>query len=240
MRAVNVMEMNGTCFLSPHSDDISMSGFFVIKEEILPRPYYLFTVFGESEYVDRHYKNHPIKSEITSIRLEEDLRFAKMVDLEFIFLKEPDCWKRFNRIIQESSISLDFALIERIFSLVFSQLSKLNIKNIVVPYPFGRKQHYDHRITFEVAQKLSIEANLNLYYLDDLPYSIAKMGANLIDIIYSKKMNTEDLQAKYAIMNIYKSQMCEYFYKSIKNAGGERLFKIKKANLSSRIKRGVQ
>lgn len=38
----------GTIFIQPHSDDMVMSAYFLIKAEVLSRPYYLLTIFGQS------------------------------------------------------------------------------------------------------------------------------------------------------------------------------------------------
>ena len=217
----------GTCFLSPHSDDLVMSGFFIIKEEILPRPYYLFTVFGESEYVDVQVINNYDKKEITDIRLAEDREFAKSFDLNFLFLKEPDCLKRFNCAIFNDLFPINEILLQHIYTLILQKTISLNISNFVVPYPFGKQQHYDHRILCEIGKKLSITFGSNLFYLDDIPYSVADLSPTSIDVFFKKMINDLDIKVKYNAMEIYKSQMCNLYYERVKLLNQERLFTIK-------------
>ncbi|MCB0537136.1 MAG: hypothetical protein KDE33_06365 [Bacteroidetes bacterium] len=220
---------NGTCFLSPHSDDISMSALYVILEKVLPEPYYLFTIFSSSEYVDISKVTEYLKDKITDTRLNEDRMFSKALDMTFLHLKEPDCLKRLGFVIYDSKQNISSSYVERLSNFVALKIKSYEISNIVVPYPFGEKQHYDHRITRCVAEKLSNNLEINLYYLDDIPYSVIDFCDNL-EICYKKELNYSDIVHKIQFMDIYKSQMCDYFYERVKIFNKERILKNKWKN----------
>ena len=219
----------GTCFFSPHPDDIVMSGLFVIKEEILPRPYFLFTIFGQSEYVAFDKRRQYPKATITDVRLSEDQKFADKLVLNYLFLKEDDSLKRLGQDVPDEDFPLDTVLIKHIHNSIRDKISSLNICNFVVSYPYGRHQHYDHRIVKVIAEKVSDEYDANLYYLDDIPYSIARPEES-IDVLYEKTLSDEDLNYKYQLMRIYESQMCVHYYKMVQTLNRERLFNIKREN----------
>ena len=165
----------GACFFSPHPDDMAMSGLFVIREEVLPRPYYLLTVFSQSEYVAFEKRALYPKATVTDVRLRENQKFANMLGLNYLVLKEEDSLKRLGQDVPDEDFPLDTVLLRNICSSVTDVISGLNIRNFVVSYPFGRHQHYDHRMVRAAVEKVAGRFDANLYYLDDIPYSTARL-----------------------------------------------------------------
>ena len=89
--------------------------------------------------------------------------------------------------------------------------------------PYGKRQHYDHRMMKTIAEKVTENNNAKLYYLDDIPYSVAR-PEETISVLYEKILNDEDLKYKYKMMGIYESQMCAHYYYMVKTLNRERLF----------------
>lgn len=217
------VDMHGTCFISPHSDDTCMSATFILKESILPKPYFLLTVFTNTTYVDILNKDKYAKKDIMQIRKVEDKKFAEIFNMKYLYLNEHDCLKRYGEVIFNPMAEIPKLLEKSIYKKILNKIKKYNISNIVVPYPSGERQHFDHRIAKNICKKISLKFAYNLFYTDDLPYSLLT-NLNNKKIVYRKTINKNDLKYKYEIMKIYKSQMCKYYYDSIKRNNAERIF----------------
>lgn len=218
----------GTIFIQPHSDDIVMSSYFLIKSRLLPQPYYLLTVFGRSNWVDPKKRNtyEPINaSRVTSIRRAEDEGFAQSLGLKLIFLDQPDCLLRENEVSYDPDRILDSSLLQKMKVTIGKILADIKIENIVTPRPSGGRQHYDHRITYSAIKLLS--STYNIFIVDDAPYSrITNPKENDLQI---ERKTDGRLVNKFEAMSFYDSQMCKLFFDQVmeitrKNNGYERLF----------------
>jgi len=221
----------GTIFVQPHSDDIAMSSYFLIKAEILSKPYFLLTVFGQSNWLDPikskgEYAENNNMAEITRSRKTEDERFAKSLDLKLLFFNLEDCLLRNGKVFYNPKKELDQNLLGMVGKTLSSSLRKYKAKNIVAPFPSGKRQHYDHRIVCEAIKSLS--GNLySRFFLDDIPYSrVANFSKHNLSMFARQKGNMND---KFKAMSIYDSQMCRLFFDQTRkifkqNQGYERLF----------------
>ncbi len=213
----------GTCFLSPHPDDTVMSGLFVIKDHVLPKPYFLFTIFGDSDsapYVNRAlYPNEPA----SVVRYNEDLAFSKELGMEYLALMEPCCKKKLGHVIFDPLQPLEEALVGALLDKIYNTIKVLDIQNIVVQNPFGEKQHYDHRVVKAVGEKLAARHGYKVFLLDDIPYSRTVL-TDSHSLIYEKTIMGKSLEYKHAIMNIYECQMMDTFHNFIDANNIERLF----------------
>ena len=101
----------------------------------------------------------------------------------------------------------------------------MRIKNIVVPFPFGGKQHYDHRLLAAVARRLGQQTGLSLLWTNDIPYS--QVPAEQIGNCISEKVLTNsEIQHKiFRLNSIYASQASNYYREAIKKYD-ERLFLV--------------
>jgi LmbE family N-acetylglucosaminyl deacetylase len=226
----------GTIFIQPHSDDAVMSSYFLIKAEILPRPYYLLTVFGQSNWIDpikkqhlNYIKNNDCKI-ITRLRKNEDKKFAELFNLFLLFNNLKDCLLRHGQVFYRANEKLDTCLIKEVLRIINNLINKYNIKNIVVPFPYGTKQHYDHRIVYE-SIKLLPKNIASCFFVDDIPYSRIGDPEKYSLKLYSR-VKIVNLEDKFKAMKIYDSQMCRLFFRQVKkiaqqNKGYERLFIIK-------------
>jgi len=217
----------GTCFISAHSDDICMSCFGIINSGIFIKPYYLLTVFGVSEYAEVTKRSNYCETDFTNIRLSEDEVFAKELGMHFDFFKIPDCLKRYEKVIFNKDAELDWVLIRELKHKLKRFIISKGIKNLIVHYPWGDVQHLDHRITLHITSLNAKELSVNIYYVDDFPYS------NIVDVNKLKqhkvKINNLLRYQKHQVMNIYESQMCELFHNMVdilcaKNQMFERAF----------------
>jgi len=136
----------GTIFIQPHSDDMVMSSYFLMKKEILPRPYYLLTVFGQSNWIDpikkrsRLYAQKIDGTEVTRLRKTEDEKFAKSLNLILLFFNLGDCLLRNKKVYYQMNKKLDMDLVKEVKAVIYASIKKYKAENIVVPFPFGRRQ----------------------------------------------------------------------------------------------------
>jgi len=225
----------GTIFIQPHSDDTVMSSYFLIKAEVLSKPYYLLTVFGQSNWTDPIkkrsglYKQSKDQIAVTRMRKTEDRRFAKSLGLTLLFFNLKDCLLRNGEVFYQPNKKLDADLVKKVSAIIDASIKKYKAKNIVAPLPSGVKQHYDHRIVREAVK--SLPATLcNLFFVDDIPYSRiinqSKYGLNLF-----ARSKIDDMYDKFRAMKIYDSQMCKLFLNQVQkiakqNQGYERIFAL--------------
>jgi len=224
----------GTFFIQPHSDDMIMSSYFLMKAETLHRPYYLLTVFTKSNWMDPHKRKkfHSVKNQvaITSLRKNEDRRFAKLLHLIPLFLKFEDCLLRNGEVFYQPNKKLETDLVEQVAASIHSLIKKYKPRNIMVPFPSGVKQHYDHRIAFE-ATRLVSSALCNIYFVDDMPYGrITDTNKHNLKLFAKSKISS--VREKFRVMKIYESQMCNLFFNQVRkitkqNQGYERIFTLR-------------
>ncbi len=222
-----------TCFISPHSDDIVMSSFQIIRKKILSKHQTLLTIFGVSEYVDISKREiYKTKDDVTMTRLKEDKRFAKEVGINFDYFKIPDCLLRHRRVFfNETQLNIDKKLFDDLVRRLTKYIIKSKLNQVVVHYPSGNKRHFDHRLIVKVAQKIP---NIELLYVDDIPYSRISSDAGL-ELYKSIKLCADDLKSKHNAMDLYSSQMCSLFHNQVDkitrlNNMTERIFKNEKGD----------
>lgn len=226
--------LQGTFFIQPHSDDMVMSSYFLMKAETLPRPYYLLTIFTKSNWMDplKRKKFHFVKNQvaITNLRKKEDKKFAKLLHLIPLFLNFEDCLLRNGKVFYQPNKKLETDLVEQVATSIRSLIKKYKPRNIVVPFPSGVKQHYDHRIICE-ATRLAASALCNPYFVDDMPYGrITDTNKHNLKLFAKSKISS--MREKFRVMKIYESQMCNPFFNQVQkitkqNRGYERIFTLR-------------
>lgn len=219
--------LNGTCFISPHSDDTCIAGALTIQAEVLPRPYSMVTVFSKSRYIDASFNLKTKSKEIISqLRCEEDKAFCQALNIQPYFLDNSDCDLRKNAVDFLPEITLDADLLQILIIQLKDLLQEIKPKVVVMQYPFGPKQHIDHRLTLKAIEIIQRDLNYDLLFFDDLPYSF--VNETQIAVKNTIDLTKENYTLKRKLMNIYNSQMCSYFYDSISMLPHERLLeKIK-------------
>lgn len=224
--------IGGTLFIQPHSDDIAMSSYYILKARVLPMPYYLLTVFSKSTWIDpirrvQLFRDIIRDSEVTRIRTEEDKRFSKLLGLRFLSFDHEDCLLRTGTTILSPKKPIDLQYVSTVACKIANVIKYHSIRNILTHFPSGRQQHIDHRLVFHAACSVKEQLPINLYLVDDFPYSRVKdpkrNGLRVLDEIVAT-----NLEEKFAAMNIYTSQMCDLFFLQVakltdQNRGSERL-----------------
>ena len=76
-----------------------------------------------------------------------------------------------------------------------------------------------------IAEKIVTALNVDLYFLDDIPYSIKSLET--ANVVYEKNLTKKEVKYKHKIMSTYNSQMCDFFYNVTKYLNRERLFVAK-------------
>lgn len=223
----------GTIFIQPHSDDMVMSSCFLIRGKILPRPYYLLTVFGQSNWIDpikkrsRRYTQKIDEAEVTRLRKNEDEKFAKSLGLTLLFSDLKDCLLRNGKVYYQPNKKLETKLVKKVRTIIHDSIKRYKVENIVVPFPSGRKQHYDHRIVRE-AVKLLPHTLCRQFFVDDIPYSRIT-NHNKFSLHLFTQTKVDGINKKFRSMKVYDSQMCKLFFDQVKkitkqNQKHERLF----------------
>lgn len=213
----------GTCFLSPHPDDTVMSALFVIKDSVLPKPYYLFTIFGDSDFAPYLDRSLCPDEQVSTIRQQEDEAFSQEVGMEYLSLMAPCCLKKLGHVIFDPLAELDEVLLTGLQEKIHDRLAPLNISNIVVQNPFGDRQHYDHRLVKEIGRRLADKYGYKVFLLDDIPYSSTVLTDKHL-VVYERQITGEALVYKHKTMNIYASQMMASYHNFIDANNFERLF----------------
>lgn len=223
--------LRGTLFIQPHSDDMVMSSYFLIKAGILPRPYYLLTVFSQSNWVDppKSSRLRPGRSKtvITNLRKDEDKRFANLLHLIPLFFNFEDCLLRNGKVFYQSNKKLGADLIKQVATSIHYVIKGHKLQNVVVPFSSGTKQHYDHRLVCEAVKLVSL-VSCNLYFVDDIPYGRIT-NANKHNLQLFAKSKISSIHEKFNVMKLYDSQMCNLFFNQVQkiakqNRGYERIF----------------
>lgn len=214
-------DLQGTLFVSPHSDDISICAGHIIATRALPEPLHLVTVFSRSDWVEPSWSLNLGHQWVTEIRLAEDYRFCQQVGAVFHSLDFEDCAIRYGSALFDPKIELEMDLCNQILDQLRLLCRRVACQSIAVQFPFGDGQHLDHRLTFHAVAALSVMDGLDCIYFDDLPYSRIPVNVPVRDIFgrllqqVRLDLSPQDLARKIQLMNIYESQMCEYYFDSI-------------------------
>lgn len=216
------ISFHNVCFLSPHSDDTFLELFYAISHRVLPGEYFFCTIFSKSIYVDISQKEQHPQDCITNLRLGEDASFARKYGLKHLFLDEPDCLLRYGEVFFEDCL-LSESLIKDISTKLITKLDEYDIDCLVAPFPYGRKQHYDHRILREVAKRVASEKSICMLWTNDIPYSSVPDSV-VKRVLWEKKLTKDQSFQKGLELDIlYPSQTCKYYKDAIPNIS-ENLF----------------
>lgn len=212
----------GTLFLSPHSDDMAMSAYHILKKGLLPKPYYIATVFSYSNYSKFKDVNDPDK--MTFIRIKEDVGFCNIVGAKLYTLNIPDCEMRHGDAIFDSNWPLEKEndIIRNIQTQLNNIVKKTGCKVLASPWPCGNYQHLDHRLVYYSVANFALNTKLKLVLLDDQPYSRRPMKTIELEPYarveyrpFLLVLDPEEISLKHIAMSIYKSQMCNFYHKAI-------------------------
>ena len=161
---------------------------------------------------------------VTQIRLEEDARFCKLIQATPVAIDLPDCELRRGGMITDPSWDLEkeSATIARLRDEVAGILDRWLANLLICPWPYGENQHLDHRLVLEAASDLAASKKTTLLFLDDLPYSRRPVESVFFEkrrnVLYKSillPLGSPSIRAKHKAMEIYKSQMKEYFHKFV-------------------------
>lgn len=204
-----------TLYFQPHSDDAAMSSYFAIKSGYFGSSQGLLTVFSKSNWYEPGF---PLENKsvfhITRTRLSEDRKFAKKAGVSFFFWPYRDCLLRNKKTIFNPLNPLPSKLVQRITKDLINFVDKKKVKNIIVPFPRGEKQHLDHRIVFcATLQCKKVRNYINVYFVDDMPYGYVSSCRNEGLRLY--KSFPASSEEKLSVLGIYKSQISDYFKKSV-------------------------
>lgn len=219
--------------MQPHSDDIVMSSYFLIKAEVLPRPYHLLTVFSKSNWLDpvRRKKLYldDTKTAITRLRRGEDRQFAKSLRLTPHFFDFKDCLLRNGRTYLHPHDRLEKNLVDEISKSIATFIEMHRVQNVVIHFPSGPRQHLDHRIAYRASKDIKLP--IQLYFVDDFLYSrVSSLKSRNLRVF--KRVRIKNIREKFRAMKLYDSQMCDSFFNEVQkitsqNKGFERLLVIK-------------
>jgi hypothetical protein len=223
----------GTIFIQPHSDDMVMSSYFLMRKEILPQPYYLLTVFGQSNWIDpikkrgRRYTQKIDGVEVTHLRKNEDEKFAESLGLTLLFSDLKDCLLRNREVYFQPNKKLETKLVKQVRTIIHDSIKRYKVENMVAPFPSGRKQHYDHRIVREAVKSLP-GTLCGRFFVDDIPYSRIT-NPNKFRLHLFAQTKVDGINEKFCSMKVYDSQMCKLFFDQVEkitkqNQRHERLF----------------
>ncbi|MDA4127488.1 MAG: PIG-L family deacetylase [Thaumarchaeota archaeon] len=162
---------------------------------------------------------------VSRIRLSEDIAFAKSIGAKIKYFDLPDCKVRYGEAIMDPDWPLlpDEPLSTTLTSLLERVIKETGVANVVSPWPYGGRQHLDHRLVFRAANQVAHELNKGLYYVDDQPYSrrpldVARDDFGRVCSPVLVKLSILDMKGKYEAMNIYGSQMIDQYFAAVRSA----------------------
>jgi LmbE family N-acetylglucosaminyl deacetylase len=159
---------------------------------------------------------------VTRIRLFEDIRFSKRTGMKFSYLNFPCCKCRYGRAITDPNWPLanDQEMMDKLYPVLKRVISRLNVRVIVAPWPYGTKQHVDHRLVNETATRISEDTGTKLFYVDDQPYSrrplnpmVDRRGFTYDPTIVN--LDPSERRRKFRAMSIYRSQMTPGYFRAV-------------------------
>jgi LmbE family N-acetylglucosaminyl deacetylase len=160
---------------------------------------------------------------VSRIRVFEDLRFSKMAGVKFCYLNLPDSKCRRGRPIKDPEwpISREENILGVLCSAIKGVISRMRAGTVVAPWPYGVRQHIDHRLVSETATRVAEETGVRLLYVDDQPYSrrppgtmTDRRGRSYASAVV--KLDPSEMTMKYKAMNIYRSQMVPGYLKAVR------------------------
>ena len=156
---------------------------------------------------------------VSRIRVDEDIAFSKRVGARFFYSNLPDSKLRHGHAIIDPSWRLETEreTLDMVRGVMGSVIRKAGATVVVAPWPYGTRQHIDHRLVNEAAVQVAEETGAELLYVDDQPYSRRPLGSmqDRRGCAYTPtlaKLNSTEMRSKEEAMRIYESQMTpEYF-----------------------------
>jgi len=159
---------------------------------------------------------------ITRIRLLEDMSFSKRMKMKFRYLNLPDSQARQGRPIMDPAwrLSNEARLLGKVQSSVENLILRTGVQAIAAPWPYGERQHVDHRIVSEVAAHIAESTGIRLYYLDDQPYSRRPLAAaaDIMGRYYTPQLinlKEQEIKSKFRAMALYWSQMVPEYWSAV-------------------------
>jgi len=162
-------------------------------------------------------------SRIARVRLIEDLAFSKKIGASYHYSNLPDSKIRNGSGISDPSrpLETESEMLTELYRVLRRLKSKIGAQVIVAPWPYGPKQHIDHRLLHEVAIRIAEDTGVSLLYLDDLPYSRRPLVAtpDRRGIPYfpvNVRLDLADMRKKFKAMRIYESQMIPRYFEAVR------------------------
>ena len=194
---------------------------------LLPRPSELVSSIGRHAHGLRTRPTQIVQDlldldepyKVSRVRLFEDMSFSRRIGVGYGYLDLPDSKLRHNGPITDPGWPLanDQAAARMVYAALRNLVSRMSIDTMVSPWPYGPRQHVDHRLVSEASAKVSADTAVRLFYVDDLPYSRRPLetmtdgrgGAYAPDVL---RLDRAEMKRKQSAMSLYRSQMTpEYF-----------------------------
>jgi LmbE family N-acetylglucosaminyl deacetylase len=162
---------------------------------------------------------------VSRIRLLEDLAFTKRTGMRFGYFNFPDSKIRHGRPIMDASWPLtgEQDVLTSLSSALQRAVSRMQVQVILAPWPYGPRQHVDHRLVSLAASRVADETGTRLLYLDDQPYARRPLetmqdyrGHSYVPLLV--KLDHSDMERKYGAMNLYRSQMIPSYFQAVRRA----------------------
>jgi LmbE family N-acetylglucosaminyl deacetylase len=161
---------------------------------------------------------------VSRIRLSEDISFSKSVGAKFRYFDLPDSKVRHGEAITDPGwpINAEESLSTTLRGLLERTIKETGVASVLSPWPYGNRQHVDHRLVCHAAGRVASDLNMNLYYVDDQPYGRRPLDAALDDFgrVFRPtlvKLSAPDMKRKYETMNIYGSQMTDQYFTAVRS-----------------------
>jgi LmbE family N-acetylglucosaminyl deacetylase len=199
--------------------------------KLLPRPNELIIALGKNRV---HFGGSRVKLltslldleeiyKVSRIRLSEDISFSKGIGAKIKYFDLPDSQVRDGRAVMDPNWPLhpDGPLSTKLRGLLERTIRETGVSNVLSPWPYGNKQHVDHRLVCHAASRAAHDLNVNLYYVDDQPYSrrpldVARDDLGRVCHPVLVKLSIPDMKSKYEAMNIYGSQMIDQYFAAVR------------------------
>jgi len=159
---------------------------------------------------------------ISRVRLLEDVGFSRRMGLKFRYVILGDSQIRRGRPIMDPGwlLTNEQDTLDAVYRAVDNLVLRLNIQVIAVNWPFGDKQHVDHRMVSECATRIAEDRGVKLLYLDDQPYSRRplRVTKNAVGSTYAPmtvSLSTEEMKSKLRAMSLYWSQMVPEYVQAV-------------------------
>lgn len=164
-------------------------------------------------------------SKVSRIRLLEDIAFSKKTGMKFRYFDFPSSGIRQGRPIMDPNwpLASEEELLGRITSALQEAVSRLRVNAIAAPWPYGPRQHLDHRLVNVAATRVAEEKGIRLFYLDDQPYSRRPLEImqDARGHCYTPglvRLDQSEMRGKLEAMATYRSQMTPDYFRAVSMA----------------------